>query len=110
MTSTAARPVFEPSRPPRQSLALGVTSSAEPPALERCARLRCAATREEVAAPCARPTHRAPPSCAPVLREGDLWGDLNTVGREAGSPLRLLNKAKLTLVFGRATHAGVRRE
>ncbi len=39
---------------------------------------------------CARPPHRAPPSCAPVLREGDLWGDLNTVGREAGSPFRLL--------------------
>ena len=45
---------------------------------------------KRVAAPCARPAHRAPPSCAPVLREGDLWGDLNTVGREAGSPLRLL--------------------
>ena len=53
-------------------------------------RLESVKTREEVAAPCARPAHRAPPNCAPVLREGDLWGDLNTVGRDAGSPLRLL--------------------
>ena len=39
-----------------------------------------------------RSTHRAPPSCAPVKSEGDLWGDLNTVGRATGSPLLLLVK------------------
>src|SRR5450631_4251605 len=39
--------------------------------------------------PCARSTHRAPPACAPVLREGDLLGDLNTVGRVTGALLRL---------------------
>jgi hypothetical protein len=82
---------LEPSRPPCQSrcrawchVVRGVAGSrARSPALA----LRLA---KKVAAPCARPTHRAPRSCGPVLREGDLWGDLNTVGREAGSPLRLL--------------------
>ncbi len=34
--------------------------------------------------------HRAPPSCAPVKGEGDRWGDLQAMGREAGALLRLL--------------------
>ena len=46
---------------------------------------------------CARSVHRAPPSCAPVSYEGDLWGDLNTVGRVTGALLRLLEEKKTTL-------------
>jgi len=33
-----------------------------------------------------------PPSCAPVRCEGDLWGDLDTVGRVTGALLRLLEE------------------
>jgi hypothetical protein len=40
--------------------------------------------------PCASSTHRAPPSGVPVRCEGDLRGDLNTVGRVTGALLRLL--------------------
>jgi hypothetical protein len=104
-TQTARQPtaieILETSRPPRQSrVALGVTSSAEPSALSGCARRRCAPTREEVAAPCARPTVRQAdplrsPSCAPVPCEGTCGGIsyggpgtwLTAFGCNAGTPL-----------------------
>ena len=35
-------------------------------------------------------SHRAPPTAPPSNCEGDLWGDLQAVGRETGSLLRLL--------------------
>jgi hypothetical protein len=35
-----------------------------------------------------RPT-AFPPAAPPSTGEGDLWGDLNTAGRETGSLLRL---------------------
>jgi len=37
-----------------------------------------------------RSSHRAPPTAPPSTGEGDLWGDLQAVGRETGSLLRLL--------------------
>jgi len=71
--------------------ALGVTRAAEPPTLKDGAcssahplrqgtchivRLCCGPSFNSGAASIASATHRAPPNCAPVLFEGDLWGDL----------------------------------
>src|SRR5450755_3896089 len=53
-----------------------------------CGKRRCS--------PCARSAHRAPPGCAPVWCEGDLLGDLNTVGRVTGALLRLRGRDKKT--------------
>ena len=83
---------------------LGVTSVAEPPLLVSravgCAAAaapgelarrprRCAALRAGGSACAGRPT-ALPPAAPPSMGEGDLWGDLQAVGRETGSLLRLL--------------------
>ena len=83
-------------RPPRQSLAcgsLGGTSAAEPPlfVIVRSAALQPLRQASwhigcDAALPVGRwqpvrqSSHRAPPSCAPVPCEGDLWGDLHGGG------------------------------
>src|SRR5690349_15775689 len=51
---------------------------------------RVAARPKARGAACARASHRNPPHQPPSPCEGDWWGDLQAVGREAGSPLRLL--------------------
>ena len=52
-----------------------------------CGRLRCAAPPARGGSACARASHRAPPTAPPSTGEGDLWGDLQAVGRGTGSLL-----------------------
>ena len=66
---------------------VGCTATAAPGELAHRLR-RCVARGRWQ--PVRQSSHRAPPSCAPVKSEGDLWGDLQAVGRETGSLLRLL--------------------
>ena len=93
--------VLAAARPPRQSL----RSVARRPQRRRCSWMfgrlrcnRCARRAGTSAATLRRPWEgaaRAPvvpprsPHGAPVKSEGDLWGDLQAVGRETGSLLRL---------------------
>jgi hypothetical protein len=65
----------------------GFAAAGVPDELSRRVR-RCAALlgRQRVR----RSSHRAPPICAPIHGEGDLWWDLLAVGRVTGSLLRLL--------------------
>ncbi len=94
--------VIGPARPPRQSLRLvsrrpqrrrtscaGRPSPLQPPRQASWHIGRDAASPEH-GQRVRQASHRAPPSCAPVKCEGDLWGDLQAVGRETGSLLRLL--------------------
>ena len=83
--------------------ALGVTSAAEPPLLVNVRSASLQPLRQaswhigrDAAPPVGRrqhvrqSSHRAPPTAPPSNCEGDLWGDLQAVGRETGSLLRLL--------------------
>ena len=91
-----------PVRSPMQRLRLRLHRDAEQPGqagdaggLTTAARARARGSRPRRCAArtrgsaCARSSHRAPPSRAPVKGEGDLWGDLQAVGRGTGSLLRL---------------------
>ena len=61
-------------------------------------------------------SHRAPPTAPPSNCEGDLWGDLQAVGRETGSLLRLRrtppipNPSALPYESGIQVRPAIRRE